>query len=263
MKELEERMLEYRSIPDIKLDKNLPVLVMIDGRGFSKHIKNKFKKPFDEEFIRIMNSVAEKVSKEVMSVRFAYVQSDEISFYLDSRRDDGNNPEAFFDLRLCKLNSIIASIASGEFNKQRLILECKNVEDIKDFCPIQFDCKAWNVPEDNDVFAWFLYRQLDCIKNSKQQAAQTYLPHKVLLGKTADEMIKLLEKEKGISWKEDYNDGEKYGRFIWKEYEQFHNDKMDVDYLRSIWRSHYAWKLTEEEGKERFLELIKKSKEGN
>ncbi len=256
MTELEERMLKYRSSSESRLDKNLPTLVMIDGRSFSKLIKKKFKRPFDDAFVDIMNQVAVKVCQEVMSCRFAYVQSDEISFYIDSRRDDDKEPESFFDYRLSKMHSIIASIATGEFNKQRIIRQCETIDDVVNLPMVQFDCKVWNVPEDNDVFAWFLYRQIDCIRNSKQQVAQAYLSHKTLLGKNTDEMIDLLYKEKGISWEKDFDDGVKYGRFIWKEYEMFHNDQMNVDYQRSVWKPHPAWKLTE--GKEKFLEKIKR-----
>ena len=82
---------------------------------------------------------------------------------------------------------------------------------------VEFDCKAWNVPNENDMFAWCLYRQNDCIKNSKQQAAQTYLSHKELLNLNTDEQIALLKEKKGIDWNTDFSDGKKYGRFIYKE----------------------------------------------
>ena len=48
------------------------------------------------------------------------------------------------------------------------------------------------------MFAWILYRQNDCVKNSKQQTAQTCIPHKELLGKNTDEQIVLL-KETSVS----------------------------------------------------------------
>ena len=34
-----------------KLDSDKPILLHIDGRSFSKLIKNRFKKPFDDDFI--------------------------------------------------------------------------------------------------------------------------------------------------------------------------------------------------------------------
>ena len=59
MSDLEDRMLRLRDITSqIKLDKNLPVLIMIDGRSFSKLIKNKFTKPFDKTFMDAMDKTA-------------------------------------------------------------------------------------------------------------------------------------------------------------------------------------------------------------
>ena len=57
----------------------------------------------------------------------------------------------------------------------------------------QFDCKVWDVDNANDAIAWLLFRNIDCIRNSKQQTAQTYLPHKELVGLHTDEQITLLK----------------------------------------------------------------------
>ena len=51
----------------------------------------------------------------------------------------------------------------------------------------QFDCKVWDAKNFNNVFAYLLWRQIDCVKNSKQQAAQTYLSHKQLMNKSTDD----------------------------------------------------------------------------
>ena len=44
---LEKRMLYYRSLTDYKLLPNAPVVLMLDGRAFSKFCK-RFEKPYDE-----------------------------------------------------------------------------------------------------------------------------------------------------------------------------------------------------------------------
>ncbi len=271
---LEEKFNEYREKVNYKLDKNLPLICMIDGRGFSKRIKKKFKRPFDEFFIDLMNRTAEYTSKEIQCCKFAYVQSDEISFYIDSRNEI-NQP--FFEYRLCKLNSLISSIATGFFNLEMIEREIPlsefasgrdNIDMVKDFLgsykPYQFDCKAFNVDNDNDVYAWFLYRQLDCIKNSKQQAAQTYISHNDLLNLNSDEQIELLKSRHNIDWN-DYKPGEKFGRFIWKEEEMHHSEEYG-DYLRSVWVSHDGWELNTEEGRNKFknqINLLLKKEEIN
>lgn len=249
MSELEDRMLQLRNKADYVLDKDKPVICMIDGRSFSKLVKRKYELPFSDKFIQTMNETAIYTCKEIQGCVGAYVQSDEISFFIDTRpKEDDKITDPFFGFRLCKMNSIIASTATAKYN-QLVLCEC---EYPKEEPLIQFDCKCWNVENDNDVFAWFLFRQLDCIRNSKQQAAQTYLPHKKLLNLHTDEQIELLKSEKGIDWN-NYKAGEKYGRFIWKEYEDFHNPDLNVDYTRSVWKAHDGWELSTPEGKEKFL----------
>lgn len=240
---LEERMLRYRSSTDFRLEKSQPVLVMIDGRSFSRLIKHVFELPFSQKFTNCMNKTAEYVCKNVQGCKFAYTQSDEISFYIDCSKEEET---PFFEYRLSKLLSVIPSMASSIFNRL-MIIDSNDIELVPLY---QFDCKAWNVPTKNDVFAWFLYRQIDCVRNSKQQAAQTYIPHKQLVGKNTDRQIELLKEETGIDWN-DYLEGYKYGRFIWKDQEHFHNNELNLDYDRSVWNAHDGWSLTNEEGKEK------------
>lgn len=267
-KNLEDKCLYYRGLSDYKLLPNSYVLVMIDGRSFSHLVKNKFQKPFDDNFIRMMNETAEYVCKNVQGCKFAYVQSDEISFVLTDF--DTPTTDAFFSYRLCKMQSIIASLATAKFNQLMLSYNIgKNAYDnclfdsedtlytandavqaIDNAQLYQFDCKCWNVPTYNDVFAWILYRQNDCIKNSKQQTAQTYLPHKELLGKNTDEQIALLKETQGVDWHEFPND-KKYGRFIWKEEVQLVSDD-GYHYTRHMWKTHDAYPLNDDHNREIF-----------
>lgn len=271
-KNLEDKCLYYRSMSDYKLLPNSYVLVMIDGRSFSHMIKNKFQKPFDDEFIRMMNETAQYVCKNVQGCKFAYVQSDEISFVLTDF--DTPTTDAFFGNRLCKMQSIIASLATAKFNQLMLSYNLEKhsyntlLEDsedtlyslndairVVDNAPLyQFDCKCWNVPSLNDVFAWFLYRQIDCVRNSKQQTAQTYLTHKQLMNKDTDSQVKLLLDEKGIDWNT-YDDDKKYGRFIWKELKTLTNPENGEEYQRHKWVVHPAFPLTDVNGKETFYDL--------
>ena len=262
-KNLEDKCLYYRSLSDYKLLPNSYVIVMLDGRSFSHMIKNKFLKPFDDNFIRMMNETAEYVCKNVQGCKFAFVQSDEISLVLTDF--DTPTTDAFFSNRLCKLQSIIASLATAKFNQLMTSYHfdkmwdegyapdlsvdniCNKIEELPLY---QFDCKCWNVPTYNDVFAWLLYRQNDCIKNSKQQTAQTCLPHKELLGKNTDEQIALLKETKGIDWTLFPND-RKYGRFIWKEEVQLVSDD-GYQYTRHMWKTHAAYPLNDEHNRQIF-----------
>lgn len=262
---LKEKCEYYRGLNDSRLVPNSYVMVMLDGRSFSKNIKNHFKKPFDEDFIEMMNETAKYVCANVQGCKMAYTQSDEISLIITDFEDI--NTDSFFGLRNNKLHSIIASLATSKFNQ--LMIEyafenaaivkaefnLKNIKNIINATKLyQFDCKCWNVPSWNDAFAWLLYRQIDCIRNSKQQAAQSYLSHKELVGNECDKQIEMLKDAHGIDWYTEYNDGMKYGRFIYRDKEHFVSDKYG-EYERTVWNSHYAFPLMEDGGKERFNEL--------
>lgn len=262
---LKEKCEYYRGLNDSRLLPNSYVIVFLDGRSFSKNIKNKMKKPFDENFIRMMNETAEYICANVQGCCFAYTQSDEISLILTDFGDA--NSDAFFGYRNCKMLSIIASLATAKFNQLMLKYHFNsvskygsefNISEIVgqiDYHPLyQFDSKVWNVPSYNDAIAWILYRQIDCVRNSKQQAAQTYLSHKELMGKDTDKQVELLKEKSGIDWNTDYNDGMKYGRFIYKE-KEYHVSEKYGEYDRSVWKSHNAFLLTEEENREKLKNL--------
>ena len=48
---LKEKCEFYRTLGEHRLMPNGHIIMMLDGRSFSKMIKNKFKKPFDHMFI--------------------------------------------------------------------------------------------------------------------------------------------------------------------------------------------------------------------
>ena len=226
-KTLKEKCEYYRSLTDYKLMPNSYVLVMVDGHCFSKMIKNKFEKPFDDEFIRMMNETAMYLCESIQGAKFAYTQSDEISILITDF--DTPKTDSFFSFRLCKMQSLIAAMATAKFNQLYAIsslakeintiskdgLNGQKIDFTKTIPLCTFDCKVWTVPNANDAYAWFLYRQTDCIKNSKAQTAQTFIPHDTLKRLNADEMINLCKETKGIDWY-DYPNDRKYGRIIKK-----------------------------------------------
>lgn len=255
---LEEKCQYYRNLTDYKLLPNSNILVMLDGKNFSSLIKNNFKKPFDDDFIDMMNKTALFLCNNVQGCKFAYTQSDEISLLIT----DYDTPETdtLFGGRLCKIQSILASLATSEFNRWFILDYLRKHDDeglIENMKMAQFDCKAWVVPNQNDAYAWFLYRQLDCIRNSKQQTAQTYLGHKKLIGHSADEQIEMVKNEKGIDWSA-FGNEYKYGRFVYK-IEKEMSTKLPsgetVNYIRKKFTPSAAFDLRQEEGKEEFYKL--------
>jgi len=254
---LKDKCEYFRSLADHKLIPNSYVIAMLDGRSFSKLIKNKYKKPFDERFMGYMNKVAEYLCANIQGAKFAYVQSDEISILIT----DFDTPETDspFGYRMCKLQSLLASMAASKFNqlvaidilkenKQKYIdLPFSDVwEDVELMKLVEFDCKVWNVPDYNSAFCHFLWRQNDCTRNSKQQSAQTYLSHKELMGKNADKQVELMKERYGVDWNA-YSDGEKYGRLIYRTEEVFVDKVTDLEYTRMPWRTHEATPFSAED----------------
>ena len=265
---LKEKCDYFRSLTDYRLTPNSYVIAMLDGRTFSKLIKNKYKLPFDKEFMSMMDETAKYILKNVQGAKFAYAQSDEISILITDFETPAT--DAAFGYRICKLQSILAAMAASKFNQLALlreinardydrihfdsedtiyrIAECRTI--LEDQKLVEFDCKVWSVPDYNDAFCHFLWRQNDCTRNSKQQAAQTYLPHKELVGLETDQQILKLFMEKGVDWHK-YTDGEKYGRLIYKEEKEF-TSGLDyggepLKYTRNVWESHGAKPFAEEE----------------
>jgi len=270
-KNLEDKCQYYRSLTDYKILPNSNILVMLDGKNFSSLIKNHFKKPFDDDFIDMMNKTAQFLCENVQGCKFAYTQSDEISLLIT----DYDTPETdiFFGGRICKIQSILASMATSEFNRwfnlYNINKYCNDKisinpnwevvqEVMKNMKLAQFDCKVWPVPSQNDAFAWFLYRQLDCVKNSKQQTAQTYIPHKELLGKSADEQIAMCNDRQIVDWNM-FEDKYKYGRFVYKVEKELTTTLPNgetINYTRNKFTPVGAFDLTQEGAKDKFYNLV-------
>ena len=271
---LKSKYLYYRELTDYKLLPNSYVMVMLDGRSFSKKIKKKFHRPFDDEFITMMNETAKYVCEKVSGCKLAYVQSDEINLVLYDTQDQ----EPFFGNRLCKMQSIIASLATSKFNQlmyaRNLIEKSLGTTEYTRYpqwsevagyiaeSPLyEFDCKVWNVPNVNEAFAAILYRQNDCVRNSKEQAAQTYFPHSELWKKTTDTQVKMLREKFGIDWVNEYNDGEKYGRFVkripfeYDELDRYGNKTGNVK-QRNKWTIVNATPLSDSETRKEMMEYL-------
>lgn len=277
--EFSKRMWDLRSKYETVIPSNDYVVAMIDGRGFSHYIKNKYKRPFDDKFVDIMNYTAISVAKDFGTCIFAYVQSDEITFVFKPTEDP------VFGNRLSKLSSLISSCATGAFNQREMqydldkiisdltimcsdtvnhILPLDTVKDmlneVKEKKPRQFDCKIFSCSL-IDVYSFLLWRQLDCVRNSKQQTAQTYIPHKALLNKNCDVQVEMLKEQYDVDWNT-FDPELKYGRFIYKETELFRSEQFG-EYMRSVFKVHGGFLLNEGDGREKIISLLEDLSKNN
>lgn len=254
---LKEKCKQAQEKFNFMLDSDKPILLHIDGRSFSRLVKNRFNKPFDDNFIYCMNETARFLCEEIQGCKLAYVQSDEITLYLSKDRPES---EIFFGGRLNKIISICASLATSKFN-QLIHRFCES-----DTVLYQFDCKAWNVENEDDVWRWFLFRNIDCVRNSKNQTAFTFLSHKKTLGKTSDELVEILKNDVGVDWSE-FDDSKKYGRIVHKiQVEDRIQNKLTKEWLpvnRTKWTVDDGMDLTVPENREMLKELSKFQTNGN
>jgi tRNA(His) 5'-end guanylyltransferase len=261
---LKEKFYAYQKKANHFLDPDKYIFIHVDGRSFSHKVKNKFNKPFDDDVIDAMDKTAMYLCKDIQGACFAYVQSDEISIVV---KKETPTSQVFFNGRMSKMQSIIASDAGTEFSRimaaKRIkdIPTCASSDDVKQMCldvvengpTYQFDCKVFNVDSANDAVACILYRNIDCIRNSKQQVCQTYLPHSLLVKKNTDEQVSLLKQNKGIDW-EKFDDNKKYGRLIKKISVKHYDNNGNFDYERSKWESFPFFDMTDTEKRESFIE---------
>ena len=134
---LGDRMKEYERTSDAKLVRRLPMIVRLDGKAFHSWTKKTgCVRPFDHTFIDMMAGLAQYLCENIGGAELAYGQSDEISILV---RDDQNiDTDAWFDKRLQKVVSIVASMATYWFN-------ANNAFEKK--LPAFFDARAFIQPE--------------------------------------------------------------------------------------------------------------------
>lgn len=225
--EFEAINLARRASSEVVLDTTKPMLLMLDGRSFSKFTKNNFTAPFCEIFADIMNSVTEYLCKEIQNARIAFVQSDEISIYIEPC---GDNTQPWFKGRLNKICSIAAGMASAQFTKEFIAYKIGSTwsdcdgqydSDLLEYvekAPLAvFDCKAWNVENMQEVEEWFVYRHKDCERNAVSMWARSYFSHHALENKDVKEMREMTEAKSGVLYTS-VPDGFRNGRIVRKYY---------------------------------------------
>ncbi len=189
------------------LPSNIPVIIRIDGRAFHTLTRG-MKKPFDLNFIIMMDAIGQELCKEIQGCRLAYLQSDEISFLVL------NNPEAdtWFGneiQKICSVSSSIASSIATTFLKEKIDKGLKFVS---------FDSRAFIIPKE-DVVNYFIWRQKDWERNSLQMFSRSYFTQKELEGKKKEDMHDMLHNT-GQNWN-DLDTYLKRGRCVIKDETKF------------------------------------------
>lgn len=200
MKAYEEREAGRRFLP------MLPVYARIDGRNFSAFTRG-MDRPFDADMSEAMIRTAEALIEETHA-RIGYTQSDEISLVWLAARYDSS---IFFDYRIAKMTSILASYATAAFSAA---LQTPTMTSYATRFP-HFDCRIFQLPNLTEAANVFLWREQDATKNAISMAARAVYSHKELDHKSGPEMQEMLF-AKGINFN-DYPASFKRGVFVRRE----------------------------------------------
>src|SRR4051812_16629716 len=79
--DLGNRMKDYESVSKLSLTRRIPVILRVDGKAFHT-LTQVCDKPMDSRFTTCMFETAKALCSNLQGVKFAYVQSDEISVLL-------------------------------------------------------------------------------------------------------------------------------------------------------------------------------------
>lgn len=184
-------------------------LIRVDGKSFHSYTK-KCERPYDLGLIHDMNQAAVALCENISGAQFGYVQSDEISILATDFATPAT--EAWFDNNLQKVVSVSASLATMAFNKTRLLRTKSNFP--AEFEWANFDSRAFTIADRQEVINYFIWRQLDAIRNSVSMVAREVFSHKQLDGKSTKNMKQMLQ-DTGHNWG-DANQGFRQGRAIVK-----------------------------------------------
>lgn len=252
----------YEDRTRYKLARRTNTIIRIDGKAFHTYTKG-LQRPFDQGLMEDMNKTTEYLCQNIQGAKFGYVQSDEISILITDY--DDITTHAWFDGNLQKMASIAASLATAKFNQLRMVRFTKNnvdkdasiaslilnqtmnPEEIESFKLAMFDARVFQIPYQEEVVNYFIWRQQDATRNSISSVAQSLYSHKDLDGKKTDQMQEMIF-QKGINWN-DYTPREKRGALIRKVEKKFvrkeslkSSEKTEIIpessiYTRNVWEA--------------------------
>lgn len=209
---LGERQKDYEKAFDYEMIRRTPVIVRVDGRGFSK-LTRKLKRPYEPILLEAMAETMFYLVSEMAGAVFGYQQSDEITFVL--RNDQTLDSEPWYGNRVQKLCSISAALATKGLEKALAKQEPK-LPLIGDAI---FDARVFAVPTVSEAVNNLIWRQQDCTRTAVSNAAQTLLGKKIgkktafnlLQGKSVKDKIEILKEECEIDFSEEFPSAFKSG----------------------------------------------------
>jgi tRNA(His) 5'-end guanylyltransferase len=197
----------YEDALRVTLPRHTYVILRVDGRAFHTYTA-RLDRPYCRPLADALDGAAIALCREVMGCRFAYGQSDEYSFLLTDF--DREQSEMWFDGNLQKMVSVGASLFTAAFNQA--------FADPRAASYAVFDARVLVIPRREEVFKYFVWRQLDASANSLNMLASAHYSHEELHGVSESAKHELLH-AKSLNWANEPTDF-KRGRGIWRDPEQ-------------------------------------------
>lgn len=158
---LSDRIKSYQDLSDHQLMKRLPVVIVLNGRSFSK-LSSLVEKPFCAHFMELMCASMVKLCQELDGVVFSFTFNDQIVIVL--RNDQTNSTDAWYNNKIQAMVSAASSLATLEFNK---IKDSKQLKLLGDGI---FTAKAFVVPNIAELTNTIIHMQQTCFHTALSQA---------------------------------------------------------------------------------------------
>ncbi|KAF2116110.1 tRNAHis guanylyltransferase-domain-containing protein [Lophiotrema nucula] len=188
---LADRMKQYETLTDIKLPPDKPVILRLDGHGFSRFTKS-FNKPFDERIHDAMIETSKDLLKYLDTATVAYTQSDEITLVFP------NGVRSFND-RVQKLASLAAAYCSVRFGWHLRLAMNRDGEIVREdveekIGAAHFDARFFAVPSVEEALNCLLWRcKMDAVRNAVSAFALSLFSDKECYKKSIKEMKGMIE----------------------------------------------------------------------
>src|SRR5271168_1167706 len=196
---LGDRMKRYEEATRFSLPRRTYTIIRIDGRAFHSWTRG-LEKPYDTDFMHLMDRAAIALCEQVSGAQFAYVQSDEISVLAVDFLDI--NTESWFNGNIQKWASVSAAVAGTAFNER--VCHYNSDRNTTTLGSTKrptavFDARVFTIPDPIEVENYFVWRQQDAERNSVMMLARAHASHKQLAGKKRADQHEIIHKA-GDNW---------------------------------------------------------------
>ncbi len=196
---LKDRVERYQSVSDHRLLDRVPIIICVNGRGFSK-VTQLLDKPYCPKFAECILSTTLRLCQDVEGSLFAYQHNDEI--VIVARNDQRDDTSPWYDNKLQKICSVTSAIATMHFNEIASKIDL-NVTG----API-FTSQVFAVPTLGEAVNTIIYKQQQNFHTSIQSACLYELIKKydknnikeMMAGLSVDEKVDLLHQEADINF---------------------------------------------------------------